>query len=101
MSKISQVDALTLELADAQATIARLERRVDELLAANNAEVERRRDAVRQLCQYDKFPVHLTAERFQKAIEAEEENAALRRALDAAQLVRGADPLPAPVVMRD
>ena len=62
MSKISQVDALTLELADAQATIARLERELasEELTTA-----------------------------------------ALRRALDAAQIVRGADPLPQAVVMRD
>ena len=77
MSKpISQVDTLTLELADAQATIARLERELAET---------RDRHAITEM----------------DACLWADEAGRLRRALDAAGIVCGADPLPQAVVMRD
>lgn len=49
-------------------------------------EVLRLREQLHE-CKCGQFPVHLTAERFQRAMEAEEECARLRRALDAAGIV--------------
>lgn len=92
---MSELEMLTTALAEAQAENARLERRVDELLKANNAEVERRR-AAEVASDGWRADFYATDRRLKT------ENARLQRALDAAQIVRGNDPtLPDVAVERE